>query len=516
VRKFLLSSVVFFALGAQARGLIEVRTSAGPVVGHESGASIAYLGIPYAQAPTGQLRWKPPVPAAPWTEPLIAVKYGNQCPQLSIMFRRVTGDEDCLNLNVWKPKAKSDKPLPVMVFIHGGANSLGASNQKIFGMNLYDGQHLASEGPAIIVSLNYRLGLLGFMAHPELSKESGYGGSGNYGLMDQIQALKWVQENIAAFGGDPDNVTVFGESAGAINIMALMASSSAKGLFHKAIIQSGFLSEIPLKQAEQQGTEAAAAMNCEGPEALDKLRALPLEDIVRYGEKPGTMSAYSATIDGHLLQSGVLANFQKGNYSQVPTIIGTTADEMTSLAPFLADSASIVTTNEYEKRVLSFFGSKNGNAVLGRYPVDGSGKTARGVFEGMLTDAFVLCPARRIARAFNSNGAPVYKYLFSHSNDFMMGLGGAFHGIELSYVFNTHFGSPREYDLSKQVMRYWTSFAATGKPEAPGKTAWPRYSCEEFLNLNTPSNSDKGYREEFCDFWDSVGELMPSVSPAND
>jgi para-nitrobenzyl esterase len=512
VRNCIVGLVLFFACGAHgsrvSEGVNEVKTASGPVIGDGRSSLTAYLGIPYAKAPTGNLRWKPPVPVDPWTKPLLAIDYGKQCPQLSFILRRVIGDEDCLNLNVWKPKTKTDKPLPVMVFIHGGANSIGASNQKILKMNLYDGQYLASEGPVIVVSLNYRLGLLGFMAHPELSKESGYGGSGNYALMDQILALKWVQENIAAFGGDPNNVTAFGESAGAINLMALMASPEAKGLFHRAIIQSGFLSELSLADAERQGSAAARALGCAGPDALAKLRALPVEDILNYVHAPfGGLIPYSATIDGHLLPSGVLESFQKGTFNKVPTIIGTTADEMKSLAPMLADSANIAVPADYERRVIEYFGEKTGLDVLVKYPARGAAKSPREVFETMLTDAYSLCPARRIARAFNSNGAPVYKYLFSHSNDYMRGWGGAFHGIDLTYVFNTHLGTQREYDLSKQVMTYWTSFARDGRPDAPGKTQWPRYSREEYLSLNIPSNSEQGYREGFCDFWDSVGEL---------
>lgn len=511
MRALIFSGLVLCCLTAQARGLPEVETRDGVILGRQVGGTEAYLGIRYAQAPKGDLRWKPPVPVSSWKEPLQAYRYGNPCPQLSPILRRLIGDEDCLNLNVWTPREKGDQPLPVMVFIHGGANSLGASNQSLLGVNLYDGQYLSASGPVVVVSLNYRLGLLGFMAHPDLSRESGYGGSGNYALMDQLLALKWVNENIAAFGGDPSNVTVFGESAGAINTMALMASPLSRGLFHKAVIQSGFLTEIPLAQAEQLGVETGKALSGESADVLKRLRSLPAGDLIRYGDKPAVLSSYSPTIDNHVLHGGVLESFQSGRALKIPAIIGTTADEMVSLAPFVADSASVISTRQYEERVKSVFGEGAGARILERYPVAGSGRSPRRVFETLLTDGFVLCPARRIARAFQSNGTPVYKYVFSHANDFMMGL-GAFHGIELGYVFNTHLGTLREYGLSKQVMKYWTSFATTGQPGAPGLAPWPRYSCEDYLKIDTPLMSAQGYREGFCDFWDSLGDLKIEIS----
>src|SRR3984885_10512812 len=308
----------------------QVKTTSGMVEGKDEGAFHAFLGIPYAAPPVGDLRWKPPAAVAKWTGVRKATDFGPHCMQGNVYgdmkFRDSGGSEDCLSLNVWVPAETSGAKLPVMVWIYGGGFVAGTTSEA-----RQDGTHLAQQG-VVVVSMNYRLGIFGFFVHPELAKESGRNSAGNYGLLDQLAALEWVHGNIAAFGGDPGNVTIFGESAGSFSVSAQMASPLAKGLFQKAMGESGAaffsggLSFEPLSVREEKDVKAASAKL--GVSTLAELRAIPAEKLVEIFGKPGPDAFdFDPDVDGYFLPEPVPAIFAAGKQNDVPLLAGWNHDE---------------------------------------------------------------------------------------------------------------------------------------------------------------------------------------------
>jgi para-nitrobenzyl esterase len=512
MKKLILLSLLIFASKLQAQ--ISVPTTEGRVVGHETQNSLSFKGIPYAAPPTGALRWAPTQAAAVRSSPFDAKDFGSVCVQVSTTFRRssIIGDEDCLKMNIWKPKSQGDH-LPVMVFVHGGANINGAGNDDLFKTtsNLYDGEYLSTLG-VVVVTFNYRLGTLGFMAHLALSAVSGYAGSGNYGVMDQIEALKWVQQNIAAFGGDPKNVTVFGESAGAIDLLGMITSPLAKDLFSRAIIESGFLTETTLAVSEKLGKDVSKNLGCDqNSDVLACMRSKNGADVITAGNpiQSGKMVSSNLTIDNYVLKSGVLAAFRAGNYNHVPVIIGSNADEMTTLAPALTTLPT--TAVDYEKAIQTYFGEQLGRAVLAKYPPYTYGIPAH-TFEVLLGDAFIQCPTRQISRALASQQTPLFRYVFSHvSDNSIFAIFGAGHGLELPYVFHSavFFASSREEILSQEITQYWKTFATTGTPT--GAVAWPQFQNDQYINLDVVTHADQNFRGDQCDFWDQMTPGAPSA-----
>ena len=308
----------------------QVKTASGVVEGKDDGAVRAFLGIPYAAPPVGDLRWKPPVAAAKWDGVRKATEFGSHCMQGKVYgdmnFRDAGGSEDCLTLNVWVPAKSSGTKLPVMVWIYGGGFVAGTTSEM-----RQDGTHLAQQG-VIVVSMNYRLGVFGFFVHPELAKESGHNAAGNYGLLDQVAALHWVHDNIAAFGGDPGNVTIFGESAGSFSVSAQMASPLAKGLFQKAIgesgaaFHSGGLSFEPLSEREGKDVKAVSAKL--GVSTLAELRALPAQKLLDAFSPPQSPGFdFGPDVDGYFLPEPVPAIFAAGKQNDVPLLAGWNHDE---------------------------------------------------------------------------------------------------------------------------------------------------------------------------------------------
>src|SRR5690349_6433505 len=296
----------------------------GPVAGVVTPAMLEFLGIPYAEAPVGDLRWAPPEPHAPWTTPLDASTFGSPCPQTPSAFGIPSSTEDCLFLNVYVPHRKTvperdlKRKRPVMVWIHGGAFQVGSAGN-------YDPTKLVTAGDVIVVSINYRLGALGFLAHPALSAESPAGISGNYGILDQQLALRWVQDNIAGFGGDPKRVTIFGESAGGISVHTQLASPLAAGLFRRAIVQSGAVFAQPtLQAAEALGQHSADALGCSDQTAAC-LRALSVDDVL--ANQPSGLQTTSPVIDGVVLPLPLRDAFQNGAFNRVPVMQGSNHDE---------------------------------------------------------------------------------------------------------------------------------------------------------------------------------------------
>lgn len=488
---------------------LRAETSLGPVLGKRSGATVVFKGIPFAAPPVGELRFREPRDASPWKEPRIAHAYGSKCLQIPFNKKepKAEGSEDCLYLNVWKP-AGDVSGLPVMVFIHGGGNVNGSASESFLGLEVYKGEYLASLG-AVLITINYRLGPLGFMAHPALSEENSPGGSGNYGLLDQIAALRWVKKNAAAFGGNSGNVTVFGESAGAIDILALIASPLAQGLFQKAIVQSGLLVEIPLAKQEELGTELAVKIGCgreiDGASAacLREKSGQAILEAASY-DTGGKLKASVPTIEGHVLPAGVLESLRGGRGS-IPLLIGTTAEEMRTLGPIAAGTDKIDTAEKYEALVRGYYGPRAGE-VLARYPA-GSYEMPRYALEDLLGDEAIQCPTRRVARAFAA-AAPVWRYVFSHVGDHPLSKPyGAGHAMELPYVFHNQLAlvtTPREVKLSEQIAAYWFQFARSGNPNAEGLPAWPLSERDEHLSLDVEMAAGANFHGANCDFVDSL------------
>lgn len=410
-----------------------------------------FLGIPFAAPPVDALRWRPPTRAAAWTGTRDGSKAGNDCTKV----------EDCLYLNVTRPAdAKPGAKLPVMVWIHGGAYVLGSS-ERGFGAE-HDGAEFARKG-VVTVTLNYRLGRAGWFAHPALTKE---GPTGNYGMMDQIAALQWVRDNIAAFGGDPRNVTIFGESAGGISVLYLMLSPDAKGLFHKAISQSGFARHqpTPLKVAEAGGLKVAASAGIEGegPQAAAALRWLPLSAIPVTGPITGP-GRPGPILDGKLIAQPIAEGFAAGRQARIPLVIGGNSNEASLFRPQPAQLDAI---------------TEGRDALMAAYDPTGAGNKTQ-IINDLATAQYITEPDRNLARIHARAGQPTWLYYFSYvPADKRATALGARHTDEIRYVFGgplQKFG-PGDEAISRSVNAYWAAFARSGDPGAAGGVAWPRYA----------------------------------------
>lgn len=483
-----------------------VITDQGAVQGVVADATYAFKGIPYAAPPVGPLRFRPPQPATPWQGVRDATQFGPLCPQLNSN-DQVEGDEDCLTLNIWTPATPPGAPLPVMVFIHGGGNVQGASS-----LFLYDGQYLVEHGGVIVVSINYRLGPLGYLTHSALAAESERHISGNYGILDQIAALQWVQRNILAFGGDVAKIMIFGESAGAVNVCTLVASPLARGLFSRALMQSGGCNQRRMDQAEPFGQQVVAAAGCgtavdiaaclRGLSVSSLLTALPTDPHVAEG-----MAEYGPTVDGYVLTGSPIQVIRDGAHNRVPFAVGANADETAMFVP------TILTEAGYRQRVYATFGLVVGALILDQYPAS-EYETPTKAYIALTTDARFVCPSRSIARAADlGQDEPVYRYFFTHALDSTRAREyGAYHALELFFVFHTLTQVPgftpsaRELALSEAMVGYWTRFAATGDPNGDNAPVWPMYDrrADAHLILDTPIASGDGVRTARCDFWDSL------------
>ena len=457
-----------------------VNAPAGKIQGLIEGKLGVFKGIPYARPPVGSARWKPPSPMPRWTGVRKAFDFAAACwqpkPQLSNIYTRdpMPMSEDCLTLNIWAPV--SARNAPVFFWIYGGALVGGASREP-----MYNGARLAAQG-IVVVSINYRLGVFGWLAHPELSAESPLGVSGNYGLLDQIEALQWVQRNIRAFGGDPSNVTIAGESAGALSVMYLMAAPAARGLFSKAIAESAYMISVPeLKQrsfgspsAEESGTKLVAALHAPNVAAMRAMDAATLTEAA-----PAAGYAPWPTIDGHLLLRQLVDVFDKGEQARVPLIAGFNSGEIRSLmvlAPRPPANAA-----EYESIIRERY-LDLADEFLRLYP-------SANLQESILAttrDALYGWTAERLVRKQTALGLPSFLYFFDHGYPAADAAGlHAFHASELPYVFGSFDvtpplwpkipATPEETKLSDAMIGYWSAFARSGRPQAANEPDWPAF-----------------------------------------
>lgn len=471
-----------------------VTVASGTVEGAVANGVSSFKGIPFAAPPIGDLRWKPPQPVRPWTGIKAATAYGHDCAQLPFPGDAAPlgtpPDEDCLVLNIWRPASRPAAKLPVMVWIYGGGYVNGGSSPAVYDMSAF-----AARG-VVAVSFNYRVGRFGFFAHPALTRESPDGPLGNYGFMDQIAALRWVRDNIAAFGGDPGNVTVFGESAGGGSVLMLLTSPQAKGLLHKAIVQSGggrsgvfpprhirTAAAAGPPSAESVGVAFAKANGIEGDDAaaLAALRALPTDTVVA-GLNMATMMTptYAGPmVDGAIVVEPAEAALAAGRFARVPIVVG-------------ANSADIGFSFARTKdEVFAPFGDK---APLARAAYDRSGEgDLRQVGTMVAADRMMVEPARFVARVFGSGGLPAYHYRFSYVAESMRKeWPGAPHATEIPYVFDTvraRYGealTPRDAATAAAANAYWVAFATTGDPNGAGRPTWPACAagCDALLDFS--------------------------------
>jgi para-nitrobenzyl esterase len=474
----------------------------------------AFKGIPYAQAPVGALRWQPPAPPAPWPGVRDGSRFGAICPQLN--GSTVVGEEDCLTLNVWTPVVPPARPLPVMVFFPGGGNH-GFSGQgaAVFGGVNYNGQQLVPEG-VVFVSFNYRLGALGFLAHPALDAERADKVSGNYGSLDQIAMLRWVHDNIGAFGGDPQRVFLFGTSAGGGNLCALMSAPAARGLFHGVAMQSSVPTgcELPTLADTERGTgqRVAQALGCSGADAAACLRGKGMAEVVR--AVPGTFGVlpriYGPNVDGVVFPGQPLAAIERGAHAQVPVIIGNDLEETMQFVNAVGPTTDAAS---YEASIAKTFGPEPVARIVAAYP---PGAQPRQQLVRLTTDALFTCQSRRVARALAAHQqAPVYRYLFTHSlqNDPELKAQGSVHTVEHVYFFpwqGQYRPTPDDLQLQRLMVGYWTRLAREGSL-AGAQPAWPAAEPGgRYLQL-APVPAAKQDDAAQCDFWDTVKLPWPHL-----
>ncbi|MGA3134575.1 MAG: carboxylesterase family protein [Terracidiphilus sp.] len=485
-----LKAICALAMAGLALGLattvyadsLTVKTAQGKVRGKtiNDGKVKAFLGLPYAAPPVGDLRWKAPEPPAKWKGERDATKFGAHCAQGHVfddmIFQDSANSEDCLFLNVYAPAgSKAKSKLPVMFWIHGGGYSGGASSEP-----RHNGDFLPTKG-VVLVTINYRLGVFGFLASADLAKE-GNGSAGNYGMMDMVAALQWVKANIKKFGGDPENVTIFGESAGSLAVSTLMASPAARGLFQKGIGESGaaFSETLPtdtLEAREKQDAEWVASL---GVTTLAELRALPTDKVLDAAKNK--KGGFWPVVDGKFLTEPVPDTYAAGKQAHVPLLAGWNRDEGSFFAmrPVTAEQFKGMIGGLYKERAAEF---------LTLYPADTDAQALRSAID-YGSDNFIAFGTWKWIEAHRKTGeSPVYRYHLElaappskyHPGSF------AFHSDDIEYVFGTldtrpgAVWRPEDRKLSEQMMSYWTNFAKTGDPNGPGLPEWPKYDKDDSL-----------------------------------
>lgn len=500
----------------------QVKTKSGAVEGATSadGKIQAFKGIPFAAPPVGNLRWREPQPVASWDGVKKATEFGARCMQWNVFgdmaFRDNGPSEDCLYLNVWTPDATAHAKLPVMVWVYGGGFQAGATSE-----GRQEGEKLAHKG-VVVVSMNYRLGIFGFYTHPELTQESAHHASGNYGLLDQAAALQWVHDNIAAFGGDPANVTIFGESAGSFSVSALMASPLSKHLIHGAIGESGaaFGHTLPVQAHADVDLKNAKFAESVGAKNLKELRALPAQQLLDEVQKQKGDFRFGLTVDGYFLPESVAAIFLSGKQAHVPLLAGWNRDEG-NYHGFFGDRPAT------KENFVAIVKEKAGNQAeqflkLLRAGTDAQVKASAGL---LATADFIASGTWKwMEMQLKTGGVPVYRYEFDQAPPVHApegeeeGPGLAYHSAEIEYVFGVLDSKklawrPEDYAVSEQMGNYWTNFAKTGDPNGTGLPQWPRYTAHDgypvmYLSGNSHAAPD-AHRQEYVLFDEAANQAKP-------
>lgn len=500
----------------------------GQLRGELDGATRRFLGIPFAQPPVGALRWKAPAPSEPWEGVRDATRFGGRCAQPSSLQSDASEDEDCLYLNVWAPASAPAEPLPVMVWFHGGGNENGSTSDLVpllQGENLfYNGRMLAERFGVVVVTTDYRLGALGFFYHPALEEEGSP--AGNQGLLDQRRALEWVQDNIDAFGGDPGNVTIFGESAGSQDVCLLVASGADTGLFHRAISESGGCTTRMRTTADAAvlsgATAFAEAMGCGGAEdVLACLREVPAGQLVADAPVDGAPaeplpggSRYQGgtprwssgpIVDGVTIPDQPRALFDGGTVAMVPYILGSNSDEGTL---FHIGAEKVTTEQELRDAVVRRFGADHVDSILAVYPLADFDGDPDAALQRITGDAGLVCPTLDSASRAAAAGLPVWMYNFAlpvpvEGLEFL----GATHGAEIAFVFGSVEGVGDEQAAVGEPMRgYWTRLAATGDPNGGAARDWPGFQGDSDMRMNFDNELSVvwRFRAAECAMWRSI------------
>lgn len=525
----ILSVIILILSNVGAIQAQTVSTQFGSIQGAQNGNVIQFLGIPYAKPPFNNLRWKAPENPANWTNTLATTSFAPVCPQK--VFQQgdttstIVGNEDCLYLNVWTPQVGAGNR-PVLVFIHGGGNQQGSANEVNGGTQMYFGKNMAERGDAVIVTIQYRLGPLGFLVHPGLEPENANGTAGNYAVLDQILALKWVQNNIANFGGDPTKVMIFGESAGGINVGNLLTTPLAAGLFQRACIQSAMPVVNTYSDSKTKGINYVADFTTTGNDVqkIAYMRSLPSDSLVKYETSPlsggAVQLAWQPVIDNLVFSNYPLQTIQSGVYNKVPLIIGSNADEMSLSAPQTVLPAMVTAL------INASVPAANQATATALYPPGSNTTQAKQSYIGLLTDSQFTATTRRTAQCVSQNQTePVWRYFFSHKHTLAaLANYGSYHGMELFYVFNNWENAtagsgilfkPADDSVQVNMLNYWINFAKTGNPNGTDLVAWPQYNAASdcYLEIKaTPNGSQCGLRTAQSDLWDDVVNFVPCTS----
>lgn len=478
---------------------LKVKTAQGTVEGAlTADARVrAFKGIPYAAPPVGNLRWAAPQPPAKFKGTFSAKEYGNHCAQANsfadMVFHDPGPSEDCLTLNIWTPAdAKPGAKLPVMFWIHGGGYYAGGSSEA-----RQDGQFLAHRN-VIIVTINYRLGIFGFFVHPELTAESPQHASGDQGLLDQVAALQWTHDNIANFGGDPANITIFGESAGSFSVSSLMASPLSRTMIAKAIGESGgaLTSEGQPGQtrAERETADPAAARAIYGTSSLAELRKIPTEKILADLTASKVHARFGPEIDGYFLPQSVASIYAAGQQAHVPLIAGWNADEVRAAIIMNPKKPTVASFTESAQKDYG----DNSADFLKLYPANTDAEATISAGD-LMSDRFIAYGTWRWIEAQTKTGdAPVYRYLFAEPapvDKYHPVAVGAFHSDDIEYVFGTLDSrpgavfTPADRALTDEIQQYWTNFARTGDPNSTGLPAWPVYKPTDYQVMRLDATS---------------------------
>ena len=521
---------------------LRVKTAGGVVEGTaDAGTGVrAFKGVPFAEPPVGDLRWKPPQPVRKWKGVRQATQFGPRCMQAPIFgdmnFRSSSTSEDCLYLNVWTPAKTGKERLPVLVYFYGGGFVAGSGDEP-----RYDGESMARKG-IVSVTVNYRLGVFGFFAHPELTKESPHKASGNYGLLDQAAALRWVRQNIAAFGGDPNRVTIAGESAGSVSVSAQMVSPLSKDLIAGAIGESGAITgtlrAVPLAQAEQSGARFAAEV---GAASLKALRAMSTQQIFEPATKGGFASVgrFPITVDGYFLAEDPAATYAAGRQARVPLLVGWNSEEMTWM--FLLRGQE-PTPENYQQAVRQLYGAQADEA-LKLYPAATKEEVIQSATD-LAGDNFIAYSTWKWSDLHaRTGGSPVYRYFYTRPRPQMRpemgnataGLAGgvvrgqagpppppaqgAVHSAEIEYALGNlssnkvYAWTPDDYKVSEVMQSYFANFVKTGNPNGPGLPAWPAARADgevQVMRLDVESRAEPDKHRARYLFLDQFSTKRPN------